>query len=462
MSMRRHAGPLDKRKKVTRCHSCSKRRIKCEGGFPCEYCTRTKKQCHPPSPSPPRMKFLMVNSSTRAGCQASVSPTTMPRPNESIYLDYFAIFMGRCQFTKEFATVASDLLPLISSSRPLNDLALAIGALEASRRGSLHTYRGADFPQVASFGFYGRSIRAFQMQIQTSQGIEDDVLWTTFFLGIFDKLINMCKLLSENSGDGWANHMSYGISRILQAVKPTDDPSPLRRTLLDAFQTLEANRAILYGNGSFMVEKCWPSHLLGPLTDPDTMQSIVQLMLEVSGFSQRFFEEIESIASDDRPLHPFISELAADGSRLYEKLELWYSETEPRREDPYTRLALIIYHALVLFLCGNYGYYSCWEGQRLPSLTLQEVESHSNAVLRLSGPILKNSNIPGPLLLFPLRVAGLYSTGEQQRQEVSCLLKCIQRSGFNVAERIQGDLQQFWDYQGSENSLLCMAGNISE
>lgn len=94
--------------------------------------------------------------------------------------------------------------------------------------------------------------------------------------------------MSENSGDGWANHMSYGISRILHAVKPVDDPSPLRMTLLDAFQTLEANRAIIYGDGSFLVQKCWSLHLSGPnIQPPSTMHSIIQLMLEVSGFNQR-------------------------------------------------------------------------------------------------------------------------------------------------------------------------------
>ncbi|CAI6099868.1 unnamed protein product [Clonostachys chloroleuca] len=360
--MRRHAGPLDKRKKVTRCQSCSKRRIKCEGGFPCEYCTRTKKQCHPPGPSSRRIEFVLVNSSTRPDYQTLGSPALIPRPDDSLYLDYFALFVGRCQFARGFATLCSDLLPLISTSRPLKDLAMAIGALEASRRGSLHTYRGSDSPQVASFGFYGRSIEAFQKQIQTSQGIErEDVLWVTLFLGIYD-------LMSENFGDGWANHMSYGISRILHAMKPVDDPSPLRMTLLDAFQTLEANRAIIYGDGSSLVQKCWSSHLSGPNTQPpSTMHSIIQLMLEVSGFNQRFFEGIESIASDDRPLHPFISELAVDGCRLHEKLESWYIETATQRDesDPYSKLALAIYHALVLFLSGNYGYYSCWEGQRL-------------------------------------------------------------------------------------------------
>ncbi|CAG9982571.1 unnamed protein product [Clonostachys byssicola] len=457
--MRRHAGPLDKRKKVTRCQSCSKRRIKCEGGFPCEYCIRTKKQCHPPGPSPQEIEFAIVGNLTRPDYQTLASPALIPRPNESLYLDHFALFVERCQFTKGFATVSSDLLPLISSSKPLKDLALAIGALEASRRGYLHTHRGADSPQVASFGFYGRSIEAFQKQIQTSQGIEkEDVLWTTLFLGIFD-------LMSENSGDGWANHMSYGVSRILQAVKPVDDPSPLRMTLLDAFKTLEANRAILYGNGSFLGEECWSSHLPRPITQPPgTMPSIIQLMLEVSSFSQRFFEGIESIASDGRPFHPFISELAVDGCRLHEKLESWYSETAPRRDesDPYTKLALAIYHALALFLVGNYGYYSCWEGQRLPSLSLLEVESHSNRVMSLSVSILENSHISGTLILFPLRVAGLYSTEEQQRGEILGLLGRIQRQGFNVAERIQGDLRQCWNYQDSHSSLLRMIDNVSE
>ncbi|KAL5090149.1 hypothetical protein Trisim1_004670 [Trichoderma cf. simile WF8] len=45
--MKRAVGPLDKRKRVTRCQACAKRQIKCQGGVPCEYCQRTKKICTP-------------------------------------------------------------------------------------------------------------------------------------------------------------------------------------------------------------------------------------------------------------------------------------------------------------------------------------------------------------------------------------------------------------------------------
>lgn len=131
----------------------------------------------------------MVNDSASSlASQAVISrPVVIPRSDDSIYLDYFAVFIERCHFSAGFATLPSDLLPLLDASGSLKDLVLAIGALETSRRGSSHNYPRLSSPHEMSLRFYGRSIKAFQEQIRSSEGIEKvDVLWTTLLFGIFE------------------------------------------------------------------------------------------------------------------------------------------------------------------------------------------------------------------------------------------------------------------------------------
>lgn len=115
-------------------------------------------------------------------------------------------------------------------------------------------------------------------------------------------------------------------------------------------------------------------------------------------------------------------------------------------------LALSNYSALQLFLAKNYTFYTCWEEQDIPSLAAHEIEAHAAAVVTLSNQILEHSNMPGVLLLFPLRMAGANTSQSLQKDETVRLLDRIAQKGFAVSGRIKRDLQELWEYQHAERA----------
>jgi hypothetical protein len=105
----------------------------------------------------------------------------------TIYVDLFASFMQRCQFTNRFVSVDKDLLGLVQSSHLLYDLALAIGALEASRRASYTQLHASNRTYTRAFMLYGNALSALGREIaKTGAADREEVLWSTSLLGLFE------------------------------------------------------------------------------------------------------------------------------------------------------------------------------------------------------------------------------------------------------------------------------------
>ncbi|KAK1466953.1 hypothetical protein CMEL01_10946 [Colletotrichum melonis] len=454
MKIKREVGPLDHRRRRTRCLPCAKRRIKvaitnqCQGGSPCEYCTRTKKRCLPQATSTTEVHFISPESSEE-GMQVAGLPAHVNIPSDILYLDYFDLFMKRCLFTDEFNGLAADLLPLAQTCLPLGQVVTAIGALEASRRATVKFSRGQQPPYTVAFVSYGEAIKTLRARLQVSDAFRcGGVLWCTLLLGLFE-----LKLMTETSGDLWAKHMLYGTARIIQSVGATGQSCQLDKRLFGAFRSLEANRAILYGEDTFLSQEPWsksPGYLVA--NPASQVEAVFDLLIEISSFSKAFFDRIESIPDTLRPGHPAIHALAEQGQRFRQRLCSWHDQITPYfdHRDPYCMLALSNYNALQLFLSRNYAYYACWEGQDIPSLAAHEIEAHVTAVVDLSNQILEYSNIPGVLLLFSLRMAGANTNQSLQRGEIVRLLDRIATKGFAVSGRIKRDLQELWEYQHAE------------
>lgn len=114
-------------------------------------------------------------------------PTQVPTAPENIYSDHFVLFMKHCEFTRGFGDVSSDLVSLIQACPPLQQATVAIGALEASRRGSRSTSSSSESPQHLAFKSYNKSIQALQGQLQSPGALQSEgVLWCTFLLGLFE------------------------------------------------------------------------------------------------------------------------------------------------------------------------------------------------------------------------------------------------------------------------------------
>jgi hypothetical protein len=96
--------------------------------------------------------------------------------------------------------------------------------------------------------------------------------------------------MADSSGDGWAKHMFYGTSKVLQLAGPDAHTSPLRQRLFNAFRVLEANRCILYGDNTFLSESRWSLHNSTGYKQgeiPDSMTQITELMIQTSSFSKK-------------------------------------------------------------------------------------------------------------------------------------------------------------------------------
>ncbi|KAF3056906.1 hypothetical protein CFAM422_012570 [Trichoderma lentiforme] len=456
--MKRAVGPLDKRKRVSRCQPCAKRQIKCQGGVPCEYCQRTKKICTPQAASSAtasttfNVKFVKYTPPQQSILEAATLPSQIQTHSNDLYLSNFAASLLRCQFTPDFTDIAQDLLPLMQTSPSLRNLAIALGALDASRRSSIRSFAQKESPQCVAYRSYNRALQSLQQRLQTSDAaVCEDVAWSTFLLGLFE-------LMSESSGEGWAKHMFYGTSKVLQLAGPDAYASSLQRRLLNAFRVLEANRTIMFGDATFLSESEWRVYNSinhETAETPDFTASITELMIQTSAFSKRLFEQIESIPEEERLFSPTITALAHEGTELDRKIRNWCDSFSlpPDPTDHFIQLALAKYHAVRLFHCRNFSYYTCWHPGTIPQLDQREIDACVAAIVDLCDKILESSNIPGAIILFPLRMAGAHSKFEWQRNNVRNLLKRIHNSGFVVAERIQIDLFEFWEFQDDQDNI---------
>lgn len=132
------------------------------------------------------MKFVISAESTKS-CPMTQVPEQVHSPSYAVYLDHFADFLHQSHFTREFASVHWDLVPLVSRSPPLWHVAIAIGSLRASRRCSVRSLSRRDSTSSIALKSYGDSIQALQSQI--SKGLSacgEDTLWCTFVLGLFE------------------------------------------------------------------------------------------------------------------------------------------------------------------------------------------------------------------------------------------------------------------------------------
>jgi hypothetical protein len=123
-------------------------------------------------------------------------------------------------------------------------------------------------------------------------------------------------------------------------------------------------------------------------------------------------------------------------------------------DDSFQKLAIVNCCALHLYFCRNFGYFSCFDGLQTPKLTENESEDLITTVLEEIDGLHKKSEIPGILLLFPLRVTGVSARTPSHRARVKSALDRVYSRGYVVSKWIVTDLQELWDWeQAFSNSI---------
>ncbi|CAG8342242.1 unnamed protein product [Penicillium salamii] len=440
----RTIGPLDKRKITTRCQPCANRRVKCDGGHPCERCVRTSKVCTPQWLKQTQVQFVHVSGQVFS----STIPPQVRKRDDTIYLDHFASFLQQCHFSKDFTATIADLATIIGKYPLLRHIAIAIGALDAGRKGATRSFGKLDSPQQTAFRAYGRSIKDLYTAISTAGSVfKDDVFWSSFLHSLFE-------LMAENSGNSFANHMVSGTSKVLVLLKPSHPLPLISKSLVGAFWILETNRAILFGDNTILPNELQWNGMRESWPDP--MKKIIMLMMQTSTFAKRLFETIESVSEELTSFDPRLDALALEGLCIKEGILNWQEECHPETSavDSFTQLAAIVHHALLLYHCNNFTYYSCWMTRMIPQLNHSEVDEHVAEILGLSQGLLSDTCIPAVLLLFPLRMAGVHVIESHEQGKVLEILRKIRQKGFVVSDRIEADLQEFWHYKLGKSAQI--------
>ncbi|KAJ0419179.1 hypothetical protein BJY00DRAFT_314248 [Aspergillus carlsbadensis] len=449
MPLKRAIGPLDKRNRVSRCQACAARKIRCSGGVPCDYCVKSTRVCYEQKQRKARSVFVHHTQTPTSQCMSAAKGTTslpkqIPQGLDSRFLDYSIALLDCNRLTHNHVALAADLLPLLRTSSLLSSAVRAVGALSASRHGSVCMAKGRDSPYFIAFTAYSASISALQATLADRDiARRDDVLWATFFLGLFE-------LMVDPSGEGWAKHMLSGTSKLLQLAGPENGMTGSRRTFFDVFRVLEATRAIIYGHNTILAAPGWVDLQRETSSQITTcwkgMDEILSLMIRVSTFSARFFESTPKIASSESST--LVDDLGREGLAIQSSIYAWHDEAMLKlqpgdNKHSVLHLALACYHTLLVFLSNNYNYYQFWHDTPAPRLSRNDINHHVESILQHADHILKASDISTVLLLFPLRVAGTHAESGT-RFRILGLLDAIFARGFVVSSRIKDDLHEYW------------------
>ncbi|KAJ5559990.1 hypothetical protein N7513_002389 [Penicillium frequentans] len=263
-------------------------------------------------------------------------------------------------------------------------------------------------------------------------------------------------LMTKASGDGWAKHMVFGTSQILQSMENTKR-FPSWQKFIKAFRILEINRAILYGETTMLSQGGW--RVSGDITRSDfndgwdSVGTVLTLMMKTSSFSHSLFSQVESLTGHLTCVDVTLDALAVQGIDIQKEIMKWPSQNASLTdisEAPH-RLAMANFHGLLLFHCRNFTYHSLWREKPIPSIHEYEIEKHVDAILEQSDRVLRSSGIPGVLLLFPLRMAGANVFEDSKKRRILKLLDRIYQTGFVVADVIRTDLEDIWRYQALQS-----------
>ena len=145
------------------------------------------KECEPQGSLKARGSFQFVVVDLEQSKPPQVLPPPIDISREDLYMAHFSKVIQNCQFTERFSTAGVTLIDLMDGNQHLHEIAVALAALDISRRGQSRKHLPSSSPHVVAFASYQRAVSCLQDKLGvTNAPQQDDVLWTTFLLGLFE------------------------------------------------------------------------------------------------------------------------------------------------------------------------------------------------------------------------------------------------------------------------------------
>ena len=425
----------------------------CEGGVPCKHCLRTQQTC---TYTRVAKSFVFLNSKTvidipahssRRICNSisrSITPDDLSR-----YITHFnTSFLSSNSFTGGSTAQFQDVNELLRDSSTLRDAVIAVGALDAERRG---------YPcktgESTALRYYRASISSVQIDLLRPD-LRDNasVLWSTFFLGIFE-------LMCDTTGEGWIKHFLHGTSALVRYRGPAAHLKGAGKQFFLTARVFEISRALIYSSESYLEQAEWRSLAQNMWSGIEAQkwhpkEALLDLMTDCASLGVRAIKSIKITedfpgTSDETILH----ELAQEGIVLRSALSAWKEfaqswvvDPPQNDQDQKMTIAFSYYHAISIYLSGIFDYHRHWTDRHIstPELSSLEIQAHVSAILTMVGKALKEGTLAAILFFFPLRVAGARARTLERRHEISVLLHLISNKGFVVADAFVTDLGDLW------------------
>ncbi|CAI6296015.1 unnamed protein product [Periconia digitata] len=459
------AGPYDgRRARRKRCKACSKRKIKCQGGVPCEHCRKTSQPCqsHLPESKP---ALVFVSQKAQATTLGDIQKVLVRSSEFESDLSYFTtcflpmnLFSGHVLFQK------SDLRAILRASPASEHAISAISSLHSvlaaqDKHAQIQT-RGKFTKAMES---YGQSVTSVQCLISNQKfQSESYTLWSTFLLGLFE-------LMRDNTGENWLMHFLGGTCAMLRLQHPSgltlqDEHSKQRRKFFFDTRIFEITRSLLFTEPTFLTEPAWTDALTtlwagGALWHPK--EALFDILPKFSDLGIRVLRFCHTSAEQMLPMQQFDcpASLALEGLSLRQSLEEWSEMAALWSATPHcisdhtetVEVDLLIgnlyFHAISIYLSGIFDYHAPWTMEGAPPapiLTRNEVEQHVAAIFRLSLKML-DVGVAGILLFFPLRVAGARSWQVHDHDMILSLFRQIRGRGYTTAETLMMELGGLWE-----------------
>ncbi|KAH7050224.1 hypothetical protein B0J12DRAFT_753676 [Macrophomina phaseolina] len=437
-------GPFDKRTFIRRCNACRRRKIKCVGATPCEYCQKTRQFCFRDAVAKPNA-LVFVSSGLQAPTSWSRQKTTNRGEIQSASLStsddwVIAYFFEQFLKTNNFADglwthVTSHLHQLLHTSPALRSAITAVAILDSSRRPSSRSNIPHLTAQEKALQIYSNSLTALQSAICT-YGAAEHTIWATFFLGLFE-------LMMGSNSTNWDRHFLYGTSNLLRARGPATFRQGSGKVLFLTLRFFEVSRCLIYDESSFLMESAW-SCLLAALREESGVnrclsEAVFDVMLRCSDLCSRLLNSTSESPSD---FDGFMEE----GACLRVVTEMLLRDCrKPDPKSPDDLAAFVFLHATSIYLSGIFD-------RRLhlfsttPSAILSpdRVGIHVASILNGTEAAIDQTRLCGLLFLYPLRVAAARAATSPEQKRIADTFAKIGQQGFAIVRVFQEEITEVW------------------
>ncbi|KAF5588100.1 hypothetical protein FPCIR_7291 [Fusarium pseudocircinatum] len=229
------------------------------------------------------------------------------------------------------------------------------------------------------------------------------ILWTTHLLGLFEA--NFWQLMTDETGEGWIQHLVHGTSKALVAAGPTSCQSGHGQRFFTEIRIFEVCRAIIFNEPTFLAKADWRcltrKMRAKEQGDSDPLDELLDLIISCSTLRVRAISLLYHSDADSFDVTKHLDEafaVAQEGFRLRQSLVDWEAKDQPPKQKPventsgsFSALTRAFFAATSIYLSGVFDYeIPYWQDNGIvaPNLSEEEIQMHVVNILTHTNTVL--------------------------------------------------------------------------